>query len=155
MPENEIFPQRKAISAEIRIPIRMPPLILKWRRTAMTSSPVKKMSDGGSVTAVFSVICPASMPMMPPFFSPTMAMKSPIPATMAFFREGLSAFSISPRSFVNDVIRKRMPEIRTTPMAVRQTVGSPIFPPVTAAQLPMTLKRTKKFVPIPGARPIG
>lgn len=93
--------------------------------------------------------------MMPPFLSPTIAMKSPIPVTMAIFSEGLSDLSIICRSFVNETIRKSMPETRTTPIVVCQTTGSPAFPPVTAAQAPMTLNMTKKFVPMPGASPIG
>jgi len=63
--------------------------------------------------------------------------------------------SIIFRSLVNEVSRNRIPEISTTPIAVCQTTGSPIFPPVTTAQAVMTLKSTKKFDPIPGARPTG
>ena len=93
--------------------------------------------------------------MIPPFLSPTIAMKRPIPVTMAIFSDGLNARSIICRRFVNETIRKRIPEIRTTPIVVCQTTGSPTLPPVAAAQAPMTLNMTKKFVPIPGASPIG
>ena len=93
----------------------------------MVSTPVKKTSEDESVTAVFKVIRLFSTAMMPPFLRPTIAMKSPIPVTMAIFKEGLSDRSINCRSFVNEMIRKRTPEIRTTPIAVCQTTGSPTF----------------------------
>ena len=137
------------------MPIRMLPRTLKCCRAVIVSTPAKKISDGGSAMEVFSVIRLFSTAMMPPFFRPTSAMKRPIPPTMAILSEGLSERSIICRSFVNEIIRKRMPEISTTPIVVCQTTGSPSFPPVTAAQAAMTLNMTKKFVPIPGASPIG
>mgnify|MGYP001569239883 CR=1 FL=1 len=83
--------------------------------------------------------------MMPPFFNPMNAMKSPMPQVTAIFREcGIAAIIFS-RTPVSVSTRKMTPLIKTMPSASGH--GTP--------RVPQIVKVKNALMPMPGASAIG
>ena len=112
MPVNEVMPIGMPNKAVARIPMSNAPGTFFITSTEVMMMPIMPSKAVPWVMSPMLTKVAALSTMMPAFFSPMKAMKSPIPAPMARFSVAGMASTMSVRIFVAVMRMKRMPSMR-------------------------------------------